>query len=64
MSSIHPDHLTREILLDYFLEAAKPRKDWQVGMELERMGRDSNDGRAIPYDGEGPTVRKVLEMIR
>jgi glutamate--cysteine ligase len=33
-------------------------------MELERMGRSTADGHAIPYDGEGPTVRKVLELIQ
>lgn len=56
--------LSREMLLEYFLQAAKPREQWQVGMELEKMGRAAADGKPIRYEGDGPTVRKVLELIR
>jgi len=63
MTSEIPE-LSREVLLEYFLHGAVERSGWKVGMELEKLGRAGGDGRAIPYDGEGPTVRKVLEFIR
>ena len=63
MTFRRPRPLTRAVLLDYFLRAATPRSRWRVGMELERMGRTRNGGEAIPYDGDGPTVRKVLEHL-
>jgi len=56
--------LSRDGLLQYFLNGAVKRSDWKVGMELEKLGRASGDGEPIPYDGEGPSVRKVLEFIR
>jgi glutamate--cysteine ligase len=59
-----PQHLSCDRMLDYFLDGATPREDWQVGMELEKMGRSAASGRPIPYDGDGPTVRRVLELIR
>ena len=57
----HP--LSRARLLDYFLEGAAPRSAWKVGMEIEKMGRRAADGAPLPHDGEGPTVRAVLESI-
>ena len=51
--------LSRERLLGYFLQGATPRAEWQVGMELEKMGRVAGGG-PLPYDGDGPTVRGVL----
>jgi len=56
--------LTRELLLDYFVRAARPRESWLVGMELEKMGRAARDGAALPYADDGPSVRKVLEFIQ
>ncbi len=62
MSESRP--LTRELLLDYFVRAARPRESWLVGMELEKMGRAARDGAPLPYVGNGPSVRKVLEFIQ
>ncbi len=56
--------LSRDVLLDYFLRAAVPRPAWRVGLEVEKMGRRLSDGRPIPYDGEAPTVRAVLDFIQ
>jgi glutamate--cysteine ligase len=53
--------LTRRDLIDYFLEACKPRSQWLVGMEVEKMGRAAGGGAPIPYHGEAPSVRAVLE---
>ncbi|MCP3981599.1 MAG: glutamate--cysteine ligase [bacterium] len=59
------DHglLTRQNLLEYFTQAATPRDQWRVGMELERLGRRVSDGAPLPYGGDGATVRRVLETI-
>lgn len=55
--------ITKAALVEYFLRAATPRASWQVGMELERMGRMRDGGRPLPYDGAEPSVRAVLETI-
>jgi len=56
--------LTRETLLGYFERAVTPRSAWQVGMELERMGRDAERGEPIPYEGAPASVRAALEHLR
>jgi len=56
--------INRRTLLDYFIRAAKPREGWRVGMELERLGRSAVNGKPIPYDGTGSSVRRVLELYR
>ena len=67
-----PSPLSAELLLSCFLEGAKPKTGWKVGMELEKMGRDARTGHPLPYGAsearaageEGPTVRKVLEFLQ
>jgi glutamate--cysteine ligase len=49
--------------MDYLLQGAKPRSSWQVGMELEKLGRESDGGLAVRFDGDGPSIRKVLEYF-
>jgi len=63
MSPSADARLSPELLFGYFLDGAVDRRDWKVGMELEKMGRHAETGRPIPYDGEGPTVRGVLEQM-
>jgi len=63
MNDSQASPLSRDIMLEYFIEGAVPRRHWRIGMELEKMGRDSA-GQPIPYDGPGPSVRKVVEFIR
>jgi glutamate--cysteine ligase len=53
---------TREELLQYFVESSKPREQWLVGMEFEKMGVDAARGRRIPYDGARASVRSFLEF--
>ncbi len=53
--------LTRPRLLEFFSSAFKPEVEWQVGMELEKMGRIGDTGRPIPYDGESASVVAVLK---
>jgi len=64
MSASEPGVLTREDLLDYFVRAATPRADWQVGLEVEKMGRSAGGGHPIPYEGQRASVRAVLEWFR
>jgi glutamate--cysteine ligase len=64
MNFVEPRPVTRKLLLDYFLQAAKPRERWRVGMEIERLGRRVADGKPIPYDDGEASVRRVLETYR
>jgi len=64
MRSKETRQLNRSVLLNYFLEAATPRENWQIGMELEKMGRDARSGAPLPYDADGPSVLSVIEAIR
>jgi glutamate--cysteine ligase len=64
MSSGSTRPLNRDVLLDYFLQAATPRDQWQVGMELEKLGRNAETGDPLPYEGDGVSVTGVLEFIR
>jgi len=64
MSSGDTRSLNRSVLLDYFLQAATPREQWQVGMELEKLGRNAATGLPLPYEGEDPSVLGVIEFIR
>ena len=58
--------LTCPRLVDYFLQAARPRERWLVGLEVEKMGVAVATGRSIPYDAPAPepSVRRVLEAYR
>jgi glutamate--cysteine ligase len=64
MTANEPGSITREMLLDYFLRSACPRAEWQVGMEVERIGRRIDDGRPLPYDTTAPNIRALLEAYR
>ena len=35
----------------YFQNAGKPRENWRVGTEYEKVGIDRRTGKAIPYFG-------------
>jgi glutamate--cysteine ligase len=56
--------LTPESLLRYYLDAVTPREDWQVGMEIERLGRDAATGRPLPYQGAEASVQNVLKFYQ
>lgn len=64
MSSGNTRSLDRSVLLDYFLQASTPTEQWQVGMELEKLGRDAATGLPLPYEGADASVLGVLEFIR
>jgi glutamate--cysteine ligase len=51
---------TKEDLIRYFHEGAKPRTQWRVGTEYEKIAVLAEDGRALPFSGP----RSVEEMLR
>jgi glutamate--cysteine ligase len=48
-------------LVDYFRGAAKPRIEWRVGIEQEKIGV-LEDGRAVPYEGT-PGISQILQLL-
>lgn len=61
MPRIVREKLSCPKLAQYFRESFRPREQWLVGIEVERMGVDAATGRPIPYLSDGPCVRRVLE---
>jgi len=61
MPRIQRYKLTCPQLADYFRQAFRPRDEWMVGIEVETMGRDASTSRPLAYEGEGPSVRRVIE---
>jgi glutamate--cysteine ligase len=51
---------TREQLIHYFASGAKPREQWRVGTEYEKVTVTAHDGRAVPYSGP----RGVEQILR
>ncbi|HZD42337.1 MAG TPA: glutamate-cysteine ligase family protein, partial [Terriglobales bacterium] len=47
----------------YFHDAGKPRPQWRVGTEYEKVGIDRNTGKAIPYFGPRGVDRILRELI-
>ncbi len=46
-----PEIARREQLVEYFTAAAKPREQWRIGTEYEKVAVRRGDGRAVPYSG-------------
>src|SRR5579872_1917897 len=53
--------LTAEDLRAYFVAAAKPRAQFRIGIEQEKIGVLS-DGSAVPYEGERG-ISAILEAL-
>jgi glutamate--cysteine ligase len=47
----------------YFHNAGKPRDQWRVGTEYEKVGIDRSTGKAIPYFGPRGVDRILRELI-
>jgi glutamate--cysteine ligase len=47
----------------YFHNAGKPRAQWRVGTEYEKVGIDRSTGKAIPYFGPRGVDRILRELI-
>lgn len=54
--------LTEERLLDPFLEGRKPREQWRIGTEHEKLVLDGRTGLQLPYRGE-PGILTLLEFL-
>jgi len=49
-------------LIDYFRHAEKPRSQWQVGVEHEKIGIVDGTLEAVPYYGESG-IRSILDAL-
>jgi len=46
-----PEITKRDQLIESFVHSAKPREQWRVGTEYEKVAVRRSDGRAVPYSG-------------
>jgi glutamate--cysteine ligase len=53
---------TKEDLIQYFEDGAKPRERWRVGTEYEKIAVSAEDGRALPFSGERG-VERILRAL-
>src|SRR5579863_414694 len=42
---------SKEELLEYFRGGSKPRDQWRIGTEYEKVAVDARSGRALPFSG-------------
>ena len=42
---------SKEELLEYFRSGSKPREQWRIGTEYEKVAVDARSGRALPFSG-------------
>ncbi|HXR34630.1 MAG TPA: hypothetical protein VN754_01700, partial [Candidatus Binataceae bacterium] len=42
---------SKEELLEYFQSGSKPRDQWRIGTEYEKVAVDARSGRAVPFSG-------------
>jgi glutamate--cysteine ligase len=53
---------SKEELARFFLDAFKPRDDWRMGVEFEKLGVDPKTGKAIPFSGPNG-VEQILAKL-
>lgn len=46
-----PEIERRDQLIEYFADSVKPREQWRVGTEYEKVAVRRGDGRAVPFSG-------------
>ena len=56
--------ITQRKLLEYFLDAAKPKSEWRIGMEVERLARHASTGQALLYGPGEPSISAILESYK
>jgi len=49
-------------LVGYFRAAAKPREQWLIGIEQEKIGV-LTDGRPVPYDGSPSISQSIVQIL-
>jgi glutamate--cysteine ligase len=52
----------KEDLLRYFRSGAKPREQWRVGTEYEKIAVSARDGRALPFSGPNG-IEHILRLL-
>src|SRR6059036_1742517 len=52
----------KEDLIHYFESGAKPRAQWRVGTEYEKIAVSIKDGRALPFSGPHG-VEQILKRL-
>ena len=50
-------------LIAHIASGEKPADAWRIGTEHEKFGFTTDGHNPLPYDGDGPTVRKMLEGL-
>lgn len=53
---------TKQDLIRYFQAGAKPREQWRIGTEYEKIAVSAADGRALPFSGDGG-VERILRLL-
>src|SRR5579885_216608 len=53
---------SKEQLVRYFETGAKPRSEWRVGSEYEKIAVSAHDGRALPFSGPGG-VEEIMRRL-
>ncbi len=53
----------RRQLIEYIASGSKPKAQWRIGTEHEKFAFALDDHRRLPYDGDGPTIRKLLDGL-
>ena len=54
---------TKEDLIRYFTSGAKPREQWRVGTEYEKIAVEAATGKAVPYSGPDGVETMMRELI-
>lgn len=54
---------TKSQLIDHIAAGEKPSTQWRIGTEHEKFGFALKDHAPLPYDSDGPSVRKLLEGL-
>jgi glutamate--cysteine ligase len=52
----------KEDLISYFHSGAKPRTEWRIGTEYEKVAVARDDSRALPFSGSGG-VERILKYL-
>ncbi len=50
-------------LIGWMAEGAKAKSDWRIGVEHEKFCFRLSDHAPLPFDGDGPSISKVLEAF-
>ena len=50
-------------LIGHIAAGEKPKDQWRIGTEHEKFGFALKDHAPLPYEGQGPSVRKLLEGL-